>query len=300
MSSSPTPASTRLATGSANRGLAAPHRARWQSLRARNYLMLDALWVLALVGVVAEWLALGWLTGVGWPAEQHRARVGRCDSGWRVSHRADSIAAGVGRGWLRQHPAGPVRRGRFAVALRADGRAKCGIAADADRYARARWLGRARAVLGARRSGRCSRGWLGRNFALGPQGPGVRTPGLDRRHANDARVLPAAGALLGMAVPAPRRGVDRCGQNRVAGSSGRPLVCMAWHLRLVLQALAGALVATAIVLSSTQLLESFWTGQADLALTAYLSLATLAAFSTCARPTAPGSCTWRSSAQPRP
>jgi hypothetical protein len=57
-------------------------------------------------------------------------------------------------------------------------------------------------------------------------------------------------------------------------------VCLAWHLRLSLPMSRAALapyLATGIVLGSPALLESFWTGQADLALTAFLSLATLAA-----------------------
>jgi hypothetical protein len=56
-------------------------------------------------------------------------------------------------------------------------------------------------------------------------------------------------------------------------------ICLAWHLRLALRpAWLAPYFATAIVLSTTALLESFWTGQADLALTAELTLATLAIF----------------------
>jgi hypothetical protein len=56
-------------------------------------------------------------------------------------------------------------------------------------------------------------------------------------------------------------------------------VCLAWHLRASLRAGAAWLapyLAAAIVLATPGLLDGFWTGQADLALTAYLSLATLA------------------------
>jgi hypothetical protein len=54
-------------------------------------------------------------------------------------------------------------------------------------------------------------------------------------------------------------------------------ICLAWHLRLSLSNKTLAPVfTTAIVLATPQLLEGFWTGQADLALTAYLTLATLA------------------------
>jgi hypothetical protein len=58
-------------------------------------------------------------------------------------------------------------------------------------------------------------------------------------------------------------------------------VCLGWHLRLALnvsRAWLAPWLATAIVLSSTALLENFWTGQADLALAAYLTLATLAVY----------------------
>ncbi len=55
-------------------------------------------------------------------------------------------------------------------------------------------------------------------------------------------------------------------------------VCLAWHLKLSLGRLSwlAPYAAAAIVASTTALLEGFWTGQADLALTAYLTSATLA------------------------
>jgi hypothetical protein len=54
-------------------------------------------------------------------------------------------------------------------------------------------------------------------------------------------------------------------------------MCLAWHLRLSLNTpwLASPFAAGTIF-GTTALAEGFWTGQADLALTAYLSLATLA------------------------
>jgi len=60
----------------------------------------------------------------------------------------------------------------------------------------------------------------------------------------------------------------------VGGAFG---VCLGWHARLALRpAWLAPYVALGIVLASTELLEGFWTGQADLALTACLCLATLA------------------------
>jgi hypothetical protein len=56
-------------------------------------------------------------------------------------------------------------------------------------------------------------------------------------------------------------------------------VCLAWHLRASLREGAAWLapyLAAAIVLVTPGLLDGFWTGQADLALTVYLCLATLA------------------------
>jgi len=54
-------------------------------------------------------------------------------------------------------------------------------------------------------------------------------------------------------------------------------VCLGWHLRLSLRIAWGApLFAIGIVLGTTAFVEGFWTGQADLALTAYLTLGTLA------------------------
>jgi len=57
-------------------------------------------------------------------------------------------------------------------------------------------------------------------------------------------------------------------------------ICLAWHLRLLLtypQRWLAPYLATGVILGTTQLLEDFATGQADLALCAFLSLASLAA-----------------------
>ncbi|HEX8969568.1 MAG TPA: hypothetical protein VF937_16915 [Chloroflexota bacterium] len=54
-------------------------------------------------------------------------------------------------------------------------------------------------------------------------------------------------------------------------------VCLGWYLRLWLRSpWLAPFVAAGIVLATPALMEGFWTGQADLALTAYLSLAVLA------------------------
>ena len=56
-------------------------------------------------------------------------------------------------------------------------------------------------------------------------------------------------------------------------------ICLAWHLRMVLRPVwLAPLASGAIVLATTELLDGFWTGQADLPLTAWLTLATLAAW----------------------
>jgi hypothetical protein len=56
-------------------------------------------------------------------------------------------------------------------------------------------------------------------------------------------------------------------------------LCLAWQLRLVLRsAWLAPYFAAATLLSTTALLDGFWTGQADLPLTAELTLATLAVF----------------------
>lgn len=56
-------------------------------------------------------------------------------------------------------------------------------------------------------------------------------------------------------------------------------VCFTWHLRLAIRpAWVAPLAGSGIVLASTELLETFWTGQADLALAAGLCLSTLALF----------------------
>jgi hypothetical protein len=54
-------------------------------------------------------------------------------------------------------------------------------------------------------------------------------------------------------------------------------VCLGWHLRLnVRQPWQAPFFAAGIVLTTVALIDGFWTGQADLALTAFLTLATLA------------------------
>jgi hypothetical protein len=54
-------------------------------------------------------------------------------------------------------------------------------------------------------------------------------------------------------------------------------ICLGWHLRLNLaQPWQAPYFAAGIILATPELFEGFWTGQADLALTAYLTLATLA------------------------
>jgi hypothetical protein len=56
-------------------------------------------------------------------------------------------------------------------------------------------------------------------------------------------------------------------------------VCLAWHLRLSLRSVwLAPYLAVGVVLTTTALIEGFWTGQADLALTTFLTLATLAAW----------------------
>jgi hypothetical protein len=56
-------------------------------------------------------------------------------------------------------------------------------------------------------------------------------------------------------------------------------ICLAWHLRLTLApSWVAPFIAIATLVSTTALIEGFWTGQADLPLTAFLTLATLATF----------------------
>jgi hypothetical protein len=56
-------------------------------------------------------------------------------------------------------------------------------------------------------------------------------------------------------------------------------ICLGWHLRLSLHPVwLAPYAAVGVVLGATALLESFWTGQADLALTAWLTLAVLSAW----------------------
>jgi hypothetical protein len=56
-------------------------------------------------------------------------------------------------------------------------------------------------------------------------------------------------------------------------------VCLAWQLRLSLRTTwLAPYLAAAIVVTTTALIEGFWTGQADLALTLFLTLTTLAAW----------------------
>ena len=245
--------------------------------------MLDALWVLALVGVAAEWLALGWLSGVGWPggAAWGARWALRLLVGAFLIGLTQLLLALVGVGFASV-PQVLFVAAVFAGALRLAAEPGAALPQTPfDTRERVGWV-----VLGVVLGAAALRafvvpeaGWDAfSHWGLKAQAYALQGSIVDTRttHEYYPPLVPLLEAWLYLHRGAASIDVGKTVWPVIGAAFG---VCLAWHLRLVLQARwLAPLVATAIVLSSTQLLESFWTGQADLALTTYLSLATLAAF----------------------
>jgi hypothetical protein len=245
--------------------------------------MLDPLGVLALVGVAAEWLALGWLSGVGWPggAAWGARWALRLLVGAFLIGLTQLLLALVGVGFASV-PLVLLVAAVFAGALRLASEPGAAMPqVPFDTRERVGWVVLC-VVLGAaavRAFVVPEAGWDAfSHWGLKAQAFALQGSIVDARTTHE--YYPPLVPLLEAWLYLHRGAVSIDAGKTVWPIIGAAFaVCLAWHLRLVLQARwLAPFVAAAIVLSSTQLLESFWTGQADLALTTYLSLATLAAF----------------------
>jgi hypothetical protein len=257
---------------------------------------LDVLGLGALALVAAEWLALGWLSGVSFPIA----------NGPSAHHRWSEQAAG----WALRLLVGAFLVGLAQLLLALVGVGfsfipgvllLAAIEALVARLA----LGSAPAVACIPRSAPTSQrerlGWwllagllvaaLGRALVVPESGWDAYSHWGLRAQAfasigtlvdahSEHEYYPPLVPLLEAWLYLHRGAISiDLGKSIWALFGGAFAVCLAWHLRASLGAGAAWLapyLAVAIVLATPGLLEGFWTGQADLALTVYLCLATFA------------------------
>jgi hypothetical protein len=249
---------------------------------------VDLLGLGALLLVSAEWLALGWLSGVRF-APTARA-VMLANVGLRVLVGASLVAVaqlglalvGVGIGPI---PVVLVVAALGATALRISGASvpqECQAKVVA--VERREWLGwlvlgivllagLARSVVVPEAGWDAYSHWGLRAQAFASAGTLVNA---HSEHEYYPPLVPVLEAWLYLHRNLASIDLAKTIWAVIGGAFG---VCLAWHLRLSLRSAWLAPYLTAgVVLCSTALVEGFWTGQADLALTTFLTLATLAAW----------------------
>jgi hypothetical protein len=245
---------------------------------------MDLLGVGALGLVAIEWLALGWLSGIDWPPELPafwaprwaiRLLVGSCLVGL-----AQLVLASIGLG-IASIPLVLATAAVGAGALRLIREQKLDPhkALAMDIRERVGWLLLACVLLAAavRSFLVPEAGWDAfSHWGLRAQAFALAGT-LVNAHSEHEYYPPLVPLLEAWLY------VHRGGPNIDLGKTVWALVgsafavCLAWHLRLSLRRpWLAPFFAVSILLGTTALAESFWTGQADLALTAYLTLATLA------------------------
>jgi len=245
---------------------------------------MDILGVGALGLVAIEWLALGWLSGVAWPTEQAvfwaprwalRVLVG----GFLVALAQLALAwIGLGIGSI------PIVLAVAAVGAAGLRGAFGGSSGERkpmrmENRERVGWLllGGVLAAAVARSFLVPEAGWDAFSH-WGLRAQAYALAGTIVNAHSEHEYYPPLVPLLEAWLYSHRGGVSiDLGKTVWALLGSAFAVCLAWHLRLNLpQPWYAPLFATGIVIATTALEEGFWTGQADLALTAYLSLATLA------------------------
>src|SRR5438105_8670459 len=245
---------------------------------------MDLLGVGALGVVAVEWLALGWLSGVDWPRERAAFWAPR----WSLRLLVGSFLVGlvqlalasIGVGFaniplvlgVAMIAAGALRLTREKTRTLPD-------SASIDIRERVGWLvlggvlllATLRSFLVPEAGWDAFSHWGLRAQAFAFAGTIVNA---QSEHEYYPPLVPLLEAWLYVHRGAPSIDLGKTVWALVGSAFA---LCVAWHLRLSLHAtwLAPAF-AVGIVLGATGLLEGFWTGQADLALTAYLTLATLA------------------------
>jgi hypothetical protein len=242
----------------------------------------------ALVLVSLEWLALGWLSGIRFAEHAPVADVASCALrlliGASLVGLAELVLSLLGVGFSGIASVLAVAA-VFAIGLRAS-RAAAPAACENKplRVERREWIGWAllgllvvgglvRSVLVPESGWDAYSHWGLRAQAFANAGTVVNA---HSEHEYYPPLVPLLEAWLYV-----HRGLVsiNLGKTVWAVTGSAFAVCLAWHLRLALRlAWLAPYLAAAIMLTTTALLEGFWTGQADLALTAYLTLATLAAW----------------------
>jgi hypothetical protein len=238
----------------------------------------------ALLAVSAEWLALGWLSGVGWPggapwgpAWALRLLVGAIVTGLSMLLLA---VAGVSFGQA------PVVLGLAAglayVTRRVAGANQTHSREPMTRQEQVGWmvLGLVLLAISLRALVAPEAGWDAySHWGLKAKAAFLAGGIVDTNTAHEyyPPLVPLLETWLYI-----HRGVAQIDLGKAVWL---PIgcafaVCLAWHLRLVIRPAvwAAPLLGLGVLLGTTELLESFSTGQGDLALTACLCLATLAAF----------------------
>jgi hypothetical protein len=249
---------------------------------------VDLVGLGALVLVSVEWLALGWLSGVRFAQHAGVAEAASCALrlliGASLVGLAELFVALLGLGFSGVASVLAVAA-LFAIALRAS-RAAAPAACDVKlaRIERREWFGWAllglllvgglvRSVLVHESGWDAYSHWGLRAQAYADAGTVVNA---HSEHEYYPPLVPLLEAWLYL-----HRGLVSIDLGKtvwaVIGSAFA--MCLAWQLRLALRPVwLAPYLAVAIMLTTTALIEGFWTGQADLALTAYLTLATLAAW----------------------
>src|SRR4030081_1270228 len=247
---------------------------------------MDLLGVGALGLVAIEWLALGWLSGVDWPAEQPVFWAPR----WAVRLLVGSLlvavaqllSASIGLG-INVIPLVLTLAAIIALGLRVfpgQGALQMkGAPLAMETRERVGWL-----VLGAILLAASARsflvpeaGWDAfSHWGLRAQAYALAGTIVDA-HSEHEYYPPLVPLLEAWLYLHRGGGVIDLGKTVWALVGSAFAVCLAWHLRLALRsAWLAPLFALGTVLATTAFAEGFSTGQADLALTAYLTLSALA------------------------
>jgi hypothetical protein len=254
---------------------------------------MDLLGVGALGLVAIEWMVLGWLSGVGWPHDQPVFWAPRWALRLLVGSflicLAQLVLAAIGLG-IGSIPLVLATAGVGAAAVRATTLLKRGEAAKGTKRRehelspirgreRVGWL-----VLGGVLLAATARsllvpeaGWDAFSH-WGLRAQAFALAGTIVNAHSEHEYYPPLVPLLEAWLYAHRGGANiDLGKTVWALVGSAFALCLAWHLRLSLRSpWLAPIFAVGIVLGTTALVEGFWTGQADLALTAFLTLATLA------------------------
>ena len=248
---------------------------------------MDLPGLAALALIAAEWLALGWLSGVAFPGQPSTV------ASWALRLLVGAVLVGVTQLGLALVGVGfssiAVALAVAATAAGAVGRAGSGrraVSVDkitrTGRRERVGWLllGAVLVAAGLRSLLVPEAGWDAYSH-WGLRAQAFTLAGTIVDAHSEHEYYPPLAPLLEAWLYLHRRGAISIDLAKaiwaLVGSAFA--VCLGWHLKLSLRRpWLAPYFALGIVLGTTALLEGFWTGQADLALTACLCLAALAAW----------------------